>query len=215
MTIKPFSSDTELLRFSRKFFDDRIGTFRKDFAICLTADKQNHHAYFPALITCIAFVDLVSGLYAGKLEHHGLADLKAYAYRFMNRSNYDSLRLEILYEMFRHKLAHLAYPYVVFDTATKPKRFIGQKPRRITWTVYASKRQVPIELIESKTPQYLIKSVRPWAVSYNSRVLISLRKLQQDIINSIRGRGGYLRALEKDAKLQEKFAACMRTYFPP
>jgi hypothetical protein len=66
MTIKPFSSDTELIWFSRKFFDDRIGTFRKDFAIM-----------HPALIKCFAFADLLSGLYAGKLEDHGLDDLKA------------------------------------------------------------------------------------------------------------------------------------------
>ena len=41
-------------------------------AICLTADKAGHHAYFPALMTSIGFADFLSGLYAGTLDRHGL-----------------------------------------------------------------------------------------------------------------------------------------------
>jgi hypothetical protein len=54
--------------------------------------------------------------------------------------------------MFRHKLAHLGYLPVVFETATKPNRFVGQPQRRVTWTVYASKRKHPIELVENGGP---------------------------------------------------------------
>ena len=50
MTIKPFKSDKDLTTFARSFFRDRVGTFRKDLRICLTADANRHHAYFPALI---------------------------------------------------------------------------------------------------------------------------------------------------------------------
>jgi hypothetical protein len=148
MTIQPFQSDEELLKFSRAFLRVLVQNFRKDISICLTADRARRHAYFPALMTCIAFTDFLSGLYAGKLEGHGLKELKSYAAKFMNQSNYGSLELEILYEMFRHKLAHLGYFPAVFDTATKPNRFPpGQSPpRRITWIVYASRRKRPIEI---------------------------------------------------------------------
>jgi hypothetical protein len=123
------------------FLRELVKNFRKDISICLTADTAGSHAYFPALMTSIAFADFLSGLYAGTLERHSLKELKAYAAKFMNRSNYDSLALEILYEMFRHKLAHLGYLPVVFDTATKRNRFAGQPHRRITWIVYAGNAQ--------------------------------------------------------------------------
>jgi hypothetical protein len=67
MTITPFKTDKELIAFARSFLRDRVKSFRKDIAICLTADQKRHHAYFPALITCIGFLDLLSGLHAGRL----------------------------------------------------------------------------------------------------------------------------------------------------
>ena len=115
MTITPFKTDKDLTVFARTFFRERVASFRKDVAICLTADSNRHHAYFPGLITCIGFVDLLSGLHAGRLEGHGLQELKLYASRFLNATNYSSLNLEVLYLAFRHKLAHLSFPYAVFD----------------------------------------------------------------------------------------------------
>src|SRR6266540_1935510 len=152
-------------------------------------------------MTSIGFLDFLSGLYAGTLEYQRLDELKAYAGRFMNPANYDSLRLEILYEMFRHKLAHLGYLPVVFDTTTttkrKSNRFSGQPPRRITWTVCASRREQPIEIKDLTTPQYPKREhYPPWRIPYDCRVYISLKRLQTDIRKSIYGRSGYLRALE-------------------
>src|ERR1700686_5817156 len=161
MTNAPFTSDKKLTSFARSFFRDRVGSFRADVAICLTADANRHHAYFPGLITCIGFADFLSGLYAGKLEGHSLGELKNYAARFMDVTNYDPLRLEILYLAFRHKIAHLSVPYVVFDTATR-KEFKNHKKRRITWTVHAGKRAIPIELIDHPAPIFLRKTLRPW-----------------------------------------------------
>ena len=154
-------------------------------------------------------------MYAGTLEGHGLRELKDYAEKFMDNLKYDTRRLETLYEVFRHKLAHLCYPYPVFNTATKKNRFHNQPVQRVTWTVYASKRKEPIEVIDFPTPQYVERSLRPWDVWYNCRTCISLPMLRGDIIKSIYGASGYLRALEGDPKLRENFAKCMRVYFPP
>lgn len=145
MTIAPFRTDKELISLARKFFRDRIGPFRADVAICLTPDANGHRAEFPALITCTGFVELLSGLYAGNLESNGLANLQSYAARFMDTTKYDPLRLRVLYLVFRHKLAHLSFPHFVFDTVGR-KEFQGQKQRRITWSVFSSKRAIPIEL---------------------------------------------------------------------
>jgi hypothetical protein len=161
------------------------GTQERFRRLCLAADADRRHAYFPALITCIGFADLLSGLFAGKLEGHGLSDLKTYAARFMNSTNYDSLRLELLYLAFRHKLGHLSFPYVVFDTATKKKDFAGQKRRRVTWSVGSTRRTPPIELIDFATSLFLKKPLRPWGVSYDCLVIISVRSFHTDIIKSI------------------------------
>ena len=115
MTIKPFESDKDLTTFAGRFFRDHVRSFRKDIAICLTANANRSHAYFPALITCIGFLDLLSGLYAGDVEGHKLKELQNYAARFMDRTKYHPLHLSILYLVFRHKIAHLSFPYLVFD----------------------------------------------------------------------------------------------------
>jgi hypothetical protein len=216
MTIAPFKSDKDLISFARLYFHDRVGSFRKDVAICLTADRKRQHAYFPALITCIGFADFLSGLHAGDVENHHLSELTDYAAKFMGAANYDPLRLKILYLAFRHKIAHLSTPYVVFDTTTPTrigKHFVGEKPRRITWTVYASKRPIPIELDDRPTRQFLKKSVRPWPMPYDCRIRISVRRFQIDIIKSIYGAKGYLHYLEHDRAARERFAKCMKVLF--
>ena len=128
MPVRPFTSDAEVVRFAEEFLDEHRKRFEKDIAICLKANDENSHAYFPALITCIAFLDFLSGLYAGTLETHSLKELKDYVRNFMDPSEYTEDRLNVLYELFRHKVAHLALPYAVFDTSTKPKTF-GQRRR--------------------------------------------------------------------------------------
>jgi len=215
MSIAPFKSDKELLAFARAFFHNRVETFRKDVAICMTRNARGEHAYFPALITCIAFADLLSGLHAGKLQYHGLKELKQYARKFMKvEYTSDPRRLDILYEALRHKIAHLAYPYPVFDTVTK-KTFQGQRRRRVTWTVHASKRRPAIAVKDERTPRFLLKTPKPWPVSYNCRIEVSVRSLQIDIVGSIYGPSRYLRHLETSRMARERFTGCMLDYFPP
>jgi hypothetical protein len=153
----------------------------------------------------------MSGLYAGTLRQ-GLKELKRYARKFM-KAEYtsDSRRLDILYEFLRHKIAHLAHPYPVFDTVTKQKTFKGQPRRRVTWTVYASKRKPAIEVVDFSTPQFLLKTIRPWPISYNCRIKVSIRSLQIDIVRSV---SKYLRHLQSDRHARENFTKYMIDYFP-
>jgi hypothetical protein len=111
----------------------------------------------------MGFADLLSGLYAGNIEGHDLKELKSYAARFMDAKHYDPHLLDILYLAFRHKIAHLASPYLVFDTATR-KEFEGKKQRLVTWTVYHTKRAVPVEL-EDHPVKFLKKAASPNASS--------------------------------------------------
>ena len=68
MPVLPFACDAQVVRFAERFLDEHLDRFNKDIAICLKADAKKRHAYFPALITCIAFLDFLSGLFAGSLE---------------------------------------------------------------------------------------------------------------------------------------------------
>ena len=72
MPVLRFSSDAEVVKFAKAFLREHLERFRKDIGICLTRDKNKAHAYFPALISCISFADLLSGLYAGTLDKQRL-----------------------------------------------------------------------------------------------------------------------------------------------
>lgn len=96
MPVLPFSSDAEVVKFAKAFLREHLERFRKDIRICLTPDKNEAHAYFPALISCISFADLLSGLYAGTLDKQGLNELKNYAGKFMG-ADYTPDRLDVLY----------------------------------------------------------------------------------------------------------------------
>ncbi len=210
--IAPFTTDLEVITFAKRFLGGRISGFRKDVAICLTANENRTYAYFPALMTCVGFLDLLSGLYSGNIMTHGIKELNDYANNFMDRTKYTTLSLAILYEGFRHKIAHLSHPYFVFDTATKAG-FPG--PRRlITWTVYASDRGMPIELISYQQRQLMTKTYTPWLVEYDHRVRISIHRIKVDAVNSVYGSRGYLQRLEIDRRRRENFTKAMLQFFP-
>ena len=212
MPVLPIGSDRELMNFAKVFLDGHRERFRKDIAICLKPDANNSHAYFPALITCIAFLDFLSGLHAGKLDGQKLPDLRNYVSQFMDQAAYTDDRLNVLYECFRHKVAHLAHPYVVFDTAsTRAKTFRGKPRRLITWTVRARGPRPPIDIVLVDPPKQILKAATPWPVVYDHRVTVAIRGFAADITKSILK---YLRFLRADAEARQNFKKCMADYFP-
>jgi hypothetical protein len=187
MSIAHFKTNEELVSFARKFFANRVETFRKDISICLTPNEDGQHAYFPALIICIAFAELLSGLYAGTLHDQKLVELQKYAKKFMKPEySSDRRRLELLWVCLRHKVAHLAYPYAVLDTHSEPKTMLhGQQRRRVTWSIHETERRPAIEIIDYSTPKQLVQTPTPWPVSYDCRIEVSVRSLAIDIVWSI------------------------------
>jgi hypothetical protein len=211
MSIQPFKSKTHLVTYATRFLRNRVSSFRKDTNICMTADEERHHAYFPALITCIAFSDFLSGLHAGNIKSHSLPELKDYIHKFFKRPA-DYQHLDILYEMFRHKIAHICYPYLVFHTSDKPK--LPKPNRRVTWTVGIYKGKPPIRL-DDTGPRRDLKTITPWEVEYDSRMLVSLSTFRDDIVASIYGPSGYLKHLETDPNARSNFAKWIKVYMPP
>jgi hypothetical protein len=211
--IAPFESDDELLDFAEAFLQRRIGGFRKDMAICLTADATAKHAYFPALMTCVSFLELMGGLYSGNLGAKRVDDLWRYGGAFLDRRKYKDLYVALLYEGFRHKIAHLGDPYYVFDTSTRPKVF--QRKMLVAWTVYVRRRRDdPFELKRVKK-RPLRKFSPPWPVPYDHRIIISINRLRVDLPRSVYGPKGYLERLAADPRLRENFARCIKEIFPP
>jgi hypothetical protein len=205
MSIAHFKSEGELLGFAREFFDNHVETFQKDIAICRTPNAHGQHAYFPALITCIAFAELLSGCYAGRLSGLKLKDLEQYAKDFMEPEyTSDRRRLELLYECLRNKVAHLAYPYAVIPHG---------KPRRlVTWSIHETEGRPAIEVVDYLPRiMWLVQTRRPWPVSYDCRIEVSVGSLAKDIVGSI---DRYLQHLQSDRLAGEHFAKCMRDYFP-
>jgi hypothetical protein len=210
MPVLPSSSDVAIVEFARAFLDEHLVRFRKDIKICLTPNAEGDHAYFPALMTCIAFVEFLSGLYAGNLDGPGLKQLKKYAVEFMPLE-YTADRLDVLYECFRHKVAHLALPCAVFDTDTKPRTFRDQPRRLITWTVTAGRGKPPIEIAKVKPAKQIEMAVTPWPVHYDHRATVYLCNLVFDIKNSV---PKYLRRLEANKTARDHFRKCMVVWFP-
>jgi len=161
----------------------------------------------------IGFADLLAGLYAGKIKDHGRLELQSYFSHFMDRAQYPSDGLDVLYEGLRHKIAHLGHPLVVFDTATKPKVFTGPR-RRYGWTVYASERSSPIELVHYSAPKLATKHTPPWDVSYDSRIKVSVSSLSKDLIASVFKHDGYYSRLESDPAALSAFMKCMEEFYP-
>ena len=205
MSIAHFKNEEELLGFAREFFDNRVETFQKDIAICRTPDAEGRHAYFPALITCIAFAELLSGCYAGRLNGLKLRDLERYAKDFMEPDYTDDPRsLELLYECLRHKVAHLAYPYPVIR--------YGEPRRLVTWSIHETEGRPAIAITDYPTPQSLVRTI-PWPVSYDCLIEVWVGSLATDIVKSINGNSGYLQHLQSSPTSRKYFATCMRKYF--
>jgi hypothetical protein len=202
------SDDDKWVEFAERFLRNRREVFDKDVAICLKRTRGTH-AYFPALIICIAFADLMSGLYAGTLKHQSLQHLRRYAAKFMKPEyTSDPRRLDILYKFLRNKIAHLAYPNPVFAMITKP----FQPEQRVTWTLNASRHTPAIKVIDYAAPKSLSKkTAKPWPVSYDCRIRVSVRNFHSDVVSSI---SEYLRHLKSDRAAQKRFARCMIEYFP-
>ena len=208
MPVLPFSSDADIVGFARAFLHEHLARFRKDIKTCLTPNVRDECAYFPALITCIAFDEFLSGLCAGNLNGPALKQLKEYAAGFLP-ADYTTDRLDVLYECFRHKVAHLALPYAVFDTG-KSKTFRGQPKRLITWTVDSGRRKPAIEILEVKPAAQIETAVTPWPVYYDHRATVYLCSLAYDILQSV---SKYLHHLETDVTARNRFKECMPVYF--
>jgi hypothetical protein len=211
-----FNTPQEIVTFAHTFLKQRVTGFTKDIDICLTPNKHGQSAYLPGLMACISFLDLLTGLYVGRLDtvnRRSLDDLQAFAATFLDPKKYQPEKINIFYQVFRHKLAHLGHPHAVFDTDLKPKAFPGSSRRLIAWSVTDEPRKVAIALTSFR-PRRIREDPTPWPVYYAERMTVSVPSLAKDALHAAYGPNGYLSELADSTILQGKFKDCMGEFYP-
>ena len=209
--VRPFVSPTEQASFAREFVERRVGGFDKDINICLTANDAGSHAYMPGLMTCLSFLDLLSGLRIGDIDSQTIRHFLEFMADFTPPGRYGPVTLRILYVAFRHKLAHLGHPYFVLNTKKdKRQRFKDLPQMLLAWEFDSEPHDPPIELIEYPTPQRTKIQPVPKEVLYTHRMCVSVRTLAEDAKDAA---ANYMRRLETDANLLACFVACMDDFY--
>jgi hypothetical protein len=187
--VKYFADTHELLRFARAFLDERLESLQRDVALCLGGT----HAPFPALLYFFSTVDLLGALSAGNASRNAPTSRQAKASmrRFMH---YSEEQCDLLLDIFRHKIVHLAQPSPVVE----------HYGRKLSWGCWHNERGHHLQLISlPQGTQRPVTSIR--SQSWTHRFEVSITHLVKDLVDSVYQPGGYLHLLSQDADLQDKF----------
>ena len=172
-------ADNDTAKFAERFIRSRVDGFKKDVRICLspvpaTGRKGMTHAYFPALGACFGTLEYLAGFYHGNLRGLGAQHLAKWALRYLPQPDYDGEKIRVLYDGFRHPVAHRGIASGVW---------IDQRPgpthgNRLTWKVLADSRRPACRVVAEPSE---LKRDPPWACRYTHRVHIHLGAFAADI----------------------------------
>jgi hypothetical protein len=191
-----FPDQNELKRFARSFVTERINALQKDVTHCL----QPPYAPMPAILYCIAAVDLMGALLSGQASKkdpltganvNTTKNSKEYMQSFMGYTDEQS---DLILEIFRHKLVHLA----------QPRTFYSYNNKIVVWQY--DHQNTPNHLILQDLPSpetVLIKS--GWPITIEQVFTLGITQFMQDIKDSVLRHGGYLDKLETDPNILMKF----------
>ena len=124
--------------FAPRFIDGRLAGFNKISKICLTPVQSRDragltHAYFPALASCCGTLEYLTALYQGNTNGIGWQQIAAFAERYLPQPAFDKETVRILFDAFRHPVAHRGIASGVWIDRNNG---VG-KGRRLTWKVSA------------------------------------------------------------------------------
>lgn len=195
--------------FAKRFILCRLEGFEKDIRICLTphaakARSGLTHAYFPALATCCATLEYLTALHRGNIRGIGWPHVADWAKRFLPQPDYDRDTVRVLFDAFRHSVAHRGIASGVWiDQNRGPGH-----GRRLTWAIHANSRRPPCRLVPED--RALVRDP-PWPCRYTHRVHIHLKGLANDIR---KGAVSHATAVGRETGLLENFMACMQQLYP-
>lgn len=141
---------------------------------------------FPAMLYCFSTIDLFGALHSGHAESgsHTEANFKNYAIHFMKNTGtkYTSEQTDLLQNIFRHKVTHLAQPKLVINHRNKLFAWRYEYPDILNHLKIEQRPRTQIRNILTPKPMY-----------YDHIFSISITKLLSDIIDSvIREPDGYM-----------------------
>jgi hypothetical protein len=202
-------SDGDIVVFAQDFIRKRVWGMQKDISICLTDTASGigdsiTHAYFPALATCCAFLEYMTGLCRGRLGGIGWDAVAAWTSRYLNVSHYNQDVVRVLFDGFRHAVAHRGIASGIWIDR-HPSVIPG---RRITWRLEEGTKRPACTLVEDCG---VLTMDSPWPSPHTHRMHICLRSLAEDLAV---GAEAYAVEIGNDELLQENFGRAMQTLYP-
>jgi len=166
---------------AQAFLQERCGSLIKDVRHCVLHDRSTPDwpAPFPALLYCFSTIDLLGALYGGNAASPNRISQRSRQY-MMDVMGYSLLQANLLQQVFRHKLVHLAQP--------RPRAQHGGVT--YVWGYHHNDRSIHLQ-------------VKPGGGV--SEFWVSIMSLAEDIQASVFRSGGYLDRLRADPALQAKF----------
>lgn len=199
----------DLATFAGDFICKRSDSLVKDISICLTDTPAQEegtvtHAYFPALAACCAFLEYMTGLHRGKLSKIGWDSVDVWASRYLNRAHYPQDTVRVLFDGFRHSVAHRGIATGIWID----RHPHGAPERRVTWRLTEHGEQPACRLVEdvgelTKDP--------PWPTPHSHRMHIHLASLAQDLCA---GAKRYAIEVQESEALLMNFRKAMQSLYP-
>lgn len=175
-------TSSELIFVANKILKERVDSLLKDVRHCLFYETPDAPAPFPAILYCFSVIDLLGSFVSGKFdEKSDTQNAREYMQKFMYYSN---LQIDLLREIFRHKLVHSGQPKPIYK---------GQDGKLYFWRYIHNSRQdhLNIEQLDQDNKKY--------------RFTLSIYSLAEDIKDSVFNPEGYLHKLKTTPDLQDKF----------
>ena len=199
----------DITGFADQFIRNRLAGFEKDMQICLTpapsqATSGNTHAYFPALAACCGILEYLSALYRGNIKGIGWQQVADWAQRFLPQPDYDRETVRILFDAFRHSVAHRGIASGVWIDRNQG----SGHGRRMTWRIHADAIRPACRVLKENA---VLVNDPPWPCRYTHRVHIHLKGLQVDIRKAAKL---YRKAISNESQLQSNFESVMRQLYP-
>jgi hypothetical protein len=192
-----FAQQTELISYARDFVGERISSLEKDVIYCL----QGQLAPFPALLYCFAIIDLLGSLSSGRADKKAPTTQQSASY-MTSFMNYTFENANILLNLFRHKLVHLAQPNPVNRRDSE----------LITWRYHHDDKQYHLKKIQLP-PNSTVSITSTWTISITHEFDISIMDFVRDIKDSTNRPNGYLDLLEKTPHLQDRLEMALNQIY--
>jgi hypothetical protein len=200
LIFKEFKDSKFLVDYAYRFvIEERLTSLQKDVKACLGSDCA-----FPALLYCLSTIDLLGALNSGYAMEGSKTkgNFKVYVTRFMrngstiSRERYSSFQADLLQDIFRHKIVHLA----------QPKLVVKKDSKLIAWRYEYPNTSNHLALERIGYERKVRHILTPKDLFYNHIFVISITQLMYDIVDSVIRSDGYYSKLRSNYKsLQGNF----------